>query len=274
MKKECVSYSINAGGYLLDLSTPCVMGILNCTPDSFYTSISPDSPTFVEATTQMVSTMLAAGAAIIDVGGCSTRPGGEPADAATEQQRLDATLKVIRANFPETICSVDTFRPEIGEWSIKEHGVQIINDVSGGSSEMFDMVAQQGVPYILTFNEARRQDIDVTRQALQFFAEKVQQLRDRGTKDIILDPGFGFNKSLDENYELLSHLEDLQILELPILVGISHKSMIYRLLGITPADSLNGTTVLNTLSLIQGANILRVHEVEEAQQCIRLVQKL
>lgn len=257
----------------MDLSSPCVMGILNITPDSFYTSISPDSSSLDDIIIAHVGKMLSEGAMMIDVGACSTRPGSEPVSASSERQRLTLALDIIHRSFPDCILSVDTFRSDIAEWCINTYGVHIINDISGGCDEMFDIVAKYGIPYILTFNEVRNSSIDITQQALLFFSDKVQQLRDRGAKDIILDPGFGFNKTLDENYELLNNLENLRILELPILVGVSHKSMIYKLLGTTPDATLNGTTVLHTVSLEKGANILRVHEVKEAMETLKILNK-
>ena len=268
-----IAYTINVGGQLLDLSSPCVMGILNITPDSFYTSVSPDTSSLDETIIAHVGKMLSEGATIIDVGACSTRPSSEPVSAATERDRLAPVLDIIRRTFPECVLSVDTFRPDIAAWCINEFGVHIINDISGGCDDMFNIVAKYGVPYILTFNEERNPAIDVCQQTLLFFAHKVQQLRDRGAKDFILDPGFGFNKTLDENYEILHHLDALQILELPVLVGVSHKSMIYRLLNLSPSECLNGTTVLHTLSLQKGARILRVHEVKEAMECITILNK-
>ncbi|MBO4565022.1 MAG: dihydropteroate synthase [Bacteroidaceae bacterium] len=270
---RCVPYTINVGGQLLDLSTPCVMGILNMTPDSFYTSVSPDSSSLDDIIVAHVGRMLSEGAKIIDVGACSTRPGSEPVSAEAERERLAPALDIIRRTFPDCILSVDTFRSDIAEWCINTYGVQIINDISGGCDDMFDVVAKYGTPYILTFNEERNPSIDICQQELLFFSDKVQQLRDRGAKDIILDPGFGFNKTLEENYELLNHLDALLLLELPVLVGVSHKSMIYRLLNLPPSECLNGTTVLHTLSLAKGASILRVHEVKEAMQCITLTHK-
>lgn len=268
-----IAYTINVGGRLLDLSSPCVMGILNITPDSFYTSISPDSSSLDDIIIAHVGKMLSEEAKMIDVGACSTRPGSEPVSASSERQRLTLALDIIHRSFPDCILSVDTFRSYIAEWCINTYGVHIINDISGGCDEMFDIVAKYGIPYILTFNEVRNPSIDITQQALLFFSDKVQQLRDRGAKDIILDPGFGFNKTLDENYELLNNMENLRILELPILVGVSHKSMIYKLLGTTPDATLNGTTVLHTVSLEKGANILRVHEVKEAMETLKILNK-
>jgi len=273
MSSICVPYTINIGGRLLDLSSSCVMGIVNVTPDSFYTSISPTASSFAETLTQQVRTMLDEGAQIIDIGGCSTRPNSEFADAATEQFRLAAALDIVRSTFPDCVISVDTFRADIARWCIQEYGVPIINDISGGDGAMYDVVAEEGVPYILTFNEPRNNDVDICQQAILFFTNRVQQLRDRGAKDIILDPGFGFNKTLDENYKLLNNLDVLQMLELPILVGVSHKSMIYKLFNTTPDATLNGTTVLHTLALTKGANILRVHEVKEAMECIKIINK-
>lgn len=273
MSNICVPYTINVGGQLLDLSSPCVMGIVNVTPDSFYTCISPTASSFLDAIKHQVRTMLDEGARIIDIGGCSTRPNSEPVSVEEEQKRLAPTLGIIRHAFPDYILSVDTFRPDIATWCINEYGVHIINDISGGNQAMYDVVAQTGAPYILTFNEPRNNDMDICQQALLFFADRIQQLRNRGAKDFILDPGFGFNKTLDENYQLLNNLESLHILELPILVGISHKSMIYKLLETTPSETLNGTTILHTIALSKGANILRVHEVKEAMECIKLTEK-
>lgn len=271
---KCIEYTINVGGKLLDLSDPCVMGILNVTPDSFYTSVSPDGSTTETDISGLVGKHLADGAAIIDIGGCSTRPGSDAVDEAGEWERLAKSLDIIKRDYPDAIISVDTFRPAIAERCIKEYGVHIINDVCGGCDEMFDVVAKYGVPYILTFNEPRNEGENICIRELQFFAEKVQQLRDRGAKDIILDPGFGFNKSMDDNYAILSNMENLAMLKLPVLVGVSHKSMIFKLFGTTPAEALNGTTILNTVALAKGANILRVHEVREAMECIAISNKL
>ena len=270
MQMEPTRYTINVGGRLTDLTTPVVMGILNVTPDSFHVSIDPHSADAEAKIASMVTTMLADGAQMIDVGGCSTRPDSDAADAAEEWTRLDMALKVIRKRAEQCVVSVDTFRADIAERCIGEYGVDIVNDVSGGCADMYDTVARNGVPYILTFNEPRRTDMTVCQQALLFFAERIQLLRDRGQHDIILDPGFGFNKSLDENFELMANLDSLRVFQLPLLVGISHKRMVYQTLGTTHDHAANGTTVLNTIALTRGANILRVHDVRNAMECIQL----
>ncbi len=212
--------------------------------------------------------MLADGAGIIDVGGCSTRPGGEVASEANEMQRLRTALTVVRHEHPQAVVSVDTFRADVARMAVEEFGTDIINDVSGGTPEMFRMVTRLHVPYVLMSLQP------TMREMLLSFAEKVQQLRDMGAHDIILDPGFGFGKTLEQNYAIMSELEKLQIMELPLLVGISRKSMIYRLSDCTPKEALNGTTALNTIALMKGASILRVHDVKEAIECVGIVQQL
>ena len=260
-----MDYTLNVHGQLLDLSRPLVMGILNATPDSFYA----DSRQQTEEDIVLCSAkMLSEGAAIIDVGGCSTRPGGEVATEAEEMQRLRMALEIIRREHPEAVVSVDTFRPDVARMTVEEFGADIINDVSGGTPEMFRMVTRLRVPYILMSLQP------TMREMLLSFAEKVQQLRDMGANDIILDPGFGFGKTLEQNYEIMNELEKLQVMELPFLVGVSRKSMIYRSFDCTPKEALNGTTVLNTIALMKGASILRVHDVKEAVECVSIVQKL
>ena len=249
----------------MDLSQPKVMGILNATPDSFFSDSRAQTEREIVLRARELVTQ---GAAIIDVGACSTRPGSEAASEAEEEQRLRMALSTIRHELPKVVISVDTFRPNIARMAVEEFGADIINDVSGGSEEMFRLVAKMGVPYVLTSAETTLRDI------LKTLAEKVQTLRDLGQKDIILDPGFGFGKTLEENYEVMRELERLLVLELPLLVGISRKSMIYRRLGGAPAESLNGTTILNTLSLMKGASILRVHDVREAVECITIVEEV
>ena len=246
------------------MSEPKVMGILNVTPDSFYAGSRAQTK---EAVLERARQLRAEGAAMLDSGACATRPGSEPVSEEQEMERLRMALRIVRSEASDAVVSIDTFRPEVAAMAVKEFDADIINDVSGGSAEMFRVVTRLRVPYILTSVEPTLHDI------LLDFAEKVQQLRDLGQKDIILDPGFGFGKTLEQNYEVLSGMEQLQVLGLPILAGISRKSMIYRLLGTTPDESLNGTTVINTVALMKGASILRVHDVREAAECIKLYRK-
>ena len=241
------------------------MGILNATPDSFYSDSRRQTE---EDIASCCAQMLSDGAAIIDVGGCSTRPGGEVASEAEEMKRLRTALAVVRREHPKAVISVDTFRPDVARMAVEEFGADIINDVNGGEPEMFRMVTRLRVPYILMSLQPTMRDM------LLSFAEKVQQLRDMGANDLILDPGFGFGKTLEQNYEIMNELEKLQVMELPLLVGISRKSMIYRSFGCTPQEALNGTTALNTIALMKGASILRVHDVKEAMECVKIVQQL
>ena len=260
-----MNYTINIRGQLLGLDEPKVMGIINVTPDSFYVDSRTQTAQAVEA---RVRQMVADGAQIIDIGACSTRPGSERAAAAEEASRLRVALAAARRSEPRVALSVDTFRPDVARMAVEEYGVDIINDVDEGQPDMLRMVARLGVPYILM--SAR----PTLRDTLLLFAERVQQLRDLGQKDIILDPGFGFGKTLEQNYELLGALEKLQVMELPVLVGLSRKSMIHRLLGIDPTEALNGTTALHAIALMKGASILRVHDVKEAVECCRLVGQM
>ncbi|MBQ7461035.1 MAG: dihydropteroate synthase [Bacteroidaceae bacterium] len=272
------SYSINVGGELLSLDTPIVMGILNATPDSFYQHHEGG-----EAIRLRTRQILAEGATILDVGACSTRPGYTPPDEKEEMRRLREALTIVRKEAPKAIVSVDTFRANVAKMSVEEYGVQIVNDISGGTldAEMFRTVAKLGVPYVLTesspFKEEDKKspfEGDIEGQLLRNMGSKVEALHDLGVCDIILDPGFGFGKTLEQNYILMQNLEVLHELELPLLVGVSHKSMIYKLLGTTPDGALNGTTVLHTIALMKGAHILRAHEVKEVMECIRIVREL
>ena len=260
-----MNYTLNVHGRLLDLSRPLVMGILNVTPDSFFADSRQQTKEDIAMCCQK---MLSEGAAIIDVGGCSTRPGGEVATEAQEMERLRMALAVVRRNQPQAVISVDTFRPDVARMAVEEFGADIINDVSGGTPEMFRMVTRLRVPYILMSLQP------TIREMLLSFAEKVQQLRDMGATDIILDPGFGFGKTLEQNYQVMNELEKLLVMELPLLVGISRKSMIYRAFDCTPKEALNGTTALNTIALMKGTSILRVHDVKEAVECVRIVKSL
>ena len=260
-----MEYTINLRGQLMDLSQPQVMGILNVTPDSFYAGSRTQTE---QEIAQRANQIVEEGGSIIDVGGYSTRPGASEVSEAEEMERLRFALAIVRKALPSIALSVDTFRPDVARMAVEEFGADIINDISEGDVDMYRMVARLRVPYILMSQQATIHDM------LLSFAEKVQQLRDFGAKDIILDPGFGFGKTLQDNYKVMNELEKLSIMELPILVGISRKSMIYKLFGFTPNKALNGTTVLNTISLMKGASILRVHDVKQAIECIRIVKAM
>ena len=259
-----ISYTINVRGQLIDLGEPLVMGIMNVTPDSFYANSRVQT---AETIRQRAHQIVAEGAKIIDIGACSTRPGGVVVSAEEEMQRLAFALPIVKEAEPDAILSIDTFHADIARRMIEEFGADIINDVEEGKDpEMFRTVAELGAPYILMSTAANLHDMLID------FSREVQELRDLGQKDIILDPGFGFGKDpVAGNYELLSVMERLQVMELPILVGISRKRMIHQLLGITAAESLNGTTILNTIALLKGANILRVHDVREAVEAVKIV---
>lgn len=274
------SVYIHVNGRLMDLSRPQVMGIINVTPDSFYAG----SRTQTEmALARRVEQVVAEGASILDIGGYSSRPGAADVSPEEEMARLRRGLEVIRRVHPEAVVSVDTFRASVARQCVEEYGVALINDISGGEmdAEMFPTVAALGVPYVLMHMQGTPQTMQqaphydhLLRDVFLYFARKVQQLRDLGVKDIILDPGFGFGKTMEDNYALLAHLDEFGIFGLPLLVGVSRKSMITRLLGITPDDALNGTTVINTLCLTKGAHILRVHDVRQAVEAVRLVQAM
>jgi dihydropteroate synthase len=261
-----MEFTININGRLMDLSTPQVMGILNVTPDSFYAGSRRQTE---QGIAERANQIVAEGATIIDVGGCSTRPGAPLASEEEERERLRFALDIICRELPYTAISVDTFRPDVARMAVEEFGVSIINDVgSPEQADMFRMVARLRVPYILMSQEPTMHEM------LLSFSEKVQRLRDYGARDIIIDPGFGFGKTLEQNYEVMGELEKLHVLELPILVGVSRKSMIFKKFGCTPNEALNGTTVLNTLALMKGAHILRVHDVREAVECCKIMKSL
>lgn len=275
-----MSYSINCRGRLLDLTVPRVMGILNVTPDSFYAGSRVQTE---EEIANRARQILDQGADIIDVGAYSSRPNAEHISASEEMRRLETGLKIIRTNHPDAIISVDTFRADVAEWCVRSYEVDIINDIAAGQMDeaMFPLVARLGVPYIMMHMKGTPQDMQIQphydnllQEIFLYFAGRVQRLRDLGAKDLILDPGFGFGKTLEHNYALMNHLEDFSIFELPLLVGVSRKSMIYRLLNNTPQEALNGTTVLNTVALLKGANILRVHDVSVAMEAVRIIRKL
>lgn len=272
-----MKYTINVRGQLVDLSSPVVMGILNATPDSFYSGSRKQTETEIA---DRANQIIAEGGKIIDVGAFSTRPGAEVVSVEEETQRLKRALAIVRREQPDAIVSVDTYRPLVARQCVEEFGADIINDVSEGGltgivgqeiheeGDMFETVADLRVPYILMSVQPTLKKMMIN------FAAEVQRLRDLGAKDIILDPGYGFGKTLNQNYEILNEAERLQELELPILAGISRKSMIYRLIGGDPTTSLNGTTVLNTISLMKGASILRVHDVKETVEVCQMACKL
>ena len=274
-----MDYTINVSGRLIDLSLPQVMGILNVTPDSFYADSRKQTE---EEIAKRAEQILEEGAAMIDVGAFSTRPGAAMVSEEEESARLHLALSVIRRNHPEAVLSIDTFRPTVAKRVVEEFGDCVINDVGGLTAgpdgaladdpirreEMFRLVSSLRVPYIYMTTAA------TLREVLLDFAERVQQLRDLGQKDIILDPGFGFGKTTDQDYVLMASLEKLQVMQLPILVGISRKSMIWRQLGITPQEALNGTTALHAVALQKGASILRVHDVKAAVETVKLIQTL
>lgn len=278
--KGLLPYTINVGGNLMDLGEPQVMGILNITPDSFYSASRKNTEGEIE---ERVERILAEGGSIIDIGAYSSRPGADNISPEEEMKRLRGALRILRSVAPDAVVSVDTFRADVAKMCVEEYGVQIINDISGGEldSKMFETVAALGVPYILMHMKGNPQTMqvephydDLLTEMLQYFGHKVQQLHELGVKDIILDPGFGFAKTLEHNYELMNRMQDLQVLGLPMLVGVSRKSMIYKLLGGTPEGALNGTSVLNTLALLKGASILRVHDVKEAVEVVQIVKKM
>ena len=270
-----MEYTVNCNGRLLSLEAPQVMGILNVTPDSFYADSRKQTEREVA---ERAVQILEEGGSIIDVGACSTRPGSEPVSEAEEADRLRRALTIVRREVPEALVSVDTFRPNIARMVVEDFGAAIINDVgapanvqhSAGNAQhsMFRMVSRLHVPYIYMSRGA------TMREVLLDCAKVVDCLRSMGQKDIILDPGFGFGKTLEQNYEVMAALEQMQMLKLPILVGISRKSMIFRLLETEAAQTLNGTTALNTTALLKGASILRVHDVREAVECIRITKAL
>lgn len=271
---------INVNGSLLDLSGPCVMGILNITPDSFYAGSRMQTEAEIAARAQQI---LDEGAGIIDIGAYSSRPNAENVSPREEMERLRMGLEILRKTQPGAVISVDTFRADVARMCVEEYRVAIINDIAAGEmdTDMFRTVAELNVPYIMMHMQGTPQNMqqhphydNLLKEVFLYFAQKVQQLRDLGMKDIILDPGFGFGKTVEHNYELLAHLEEFRVFELPLLVGVSRKSMIYRLLGNTPQDALNGTTVLDTICLLKGADILRVHDVREAVETVKIVEAM
>ncbi|MGM9760531.1 MAG: dihydropteroate synthase [Parabacteroides sp.] len=272
--------TLNIKGRLVSLSTPWVMGILNVTPDSFYAGSRVQTEAAID---ERIQTILREGGDCVDVGGYSSRPDAADVSPEEEMRRLAVALDLLRRHYPDVPVSIDTFRAGVARQCVERYGADIINDISGGGldPEMFATVADLRVPYIMMHMKGTPQTMqqqtdyaDMMGEIMLYFAQRVEQLRFMGVNDIILDPGFGFSKTLDQNYTLMRHLDEFKLFGLPILVGISRKSMIYKLLGGTPADSLNGTTVLHAYALQHGADILRVHDVRAAVETIRIIKKL
>lgn len=272
--------TLNCNGTALDLSQPIIMGILNVTPDSFY-----DGGKYlgVEAAVQQAEQMIAQGATIIDVGGASSRPGANIVETEEEMRRVIPVISAIKQQYPDVILSIDTWRGVVAKAAVQA-GASIINDISAGSldPDMFPTVAELNVPYILMHIKGTPENMqqnpeyqDITTEVLDFLIQKIAELRALGVKDIIVDPGFGFGKTIRHNYTLLNRLQEIKsVLQLPLLVGVSRKSMIYRLLDISPENALNGATALHVIALQQGANILRVHDVKEAVEVLKIIQEV
>ena len=272
--------TINVNGQLMEFNHTQVMRILNVTPDSFYAHSRKQTETEILARAHQI---VDEGASIIDLGAYSSRPNALDVSESEEMQRLRNALQIIRRELPDAILSIDTFRADVARMCVEEYGVAIINDISAGQMDnrMFPTIAQLGVPYIIMHMQGTPQDMqdsphydNLLKEVFYYFSEKVQRLRDLGVKDIILDPGFGFGKTIEHNYQLMNHLEEFNVFQLPLLVGISRKSMIYKLLGTTPEEALNGTTVLNTIALQKGAHLLRVHDVKAAVETVTLTEKM
>lgn len=272
--------TINIKGELLELSQPIVMGILNITPDSFFAESRKQGEQEVVA---RVAEILTQGGKIVDIGAQSTRPSSTLLSSKEEIERLKPALNIINKEFPDAILSVDTFYSDVARFCVEEHGVDIINDISGGEMDknMFDTVASLNVPYILMHMRGTPQTMsqltdydNLIQDIFYYFSKKIAELHLKGVNDIIIDPGFGFSKTIDQNYELMASLKGFSIFELPLLVGISRKKMIYNLIDSTAEESLNGTSILNTFALQNGADILRVHDVKEAVETIKITEKL
>lgn len=272
-------HTLNVEGQIIDLAQPKVMGILNLTPDSFYQGSRTQSD---KELLSVAETMLADGADFLDLGAYSTRPGATDISPTEEEERLLPAVKSLKREFPKAVLSIDTFRASVAEKAINE-GAHIINDVSGGTldDKMFETIGELKVPYILmhlkgnpkTMNTLNQYD-NMVQEILTYLSERINHLKRLGVKDIIVDPGFGFAKDVDQNYHLINQLQEFKILECPVLVGLSRKSMVWKTLEVTADEALNGTTVLNTVALQNGANILRVHDVKKAKECITIFKKL
>jgi dihydropteroate synthase len=272
--------SINLGGKLIDFSEPVVMGIINVTPDSFYDG---GKLTDEKVLLSWVEKMIKEGVSFIDVGAISTKPGAKLVSTKTELERLLPAIHAIRKDFPEIPLSIDTFRSWVAVRVIDEIGPIIVNDISGGTldSKMFETIGKMNVPYVLTHIQGTPQNMqeepyydDVVKDISSWLSERVKKLTKYGVKDIIIDPGFGFGKNIQHNYDLLNRLDSFKVFQLPVMVGLSRKSMLWKWLGIKPEEALNGTTVANTMALLGGADILRVHDVKEAAEAIEILKAL
>ena len=271
---------INTAGKLFDLSKPKVMGIINVTDDSFY---SGSRYTGEQEITEAAGRMLEEGADLLDIGGCSTRPGAQEVPEAVEKERVCKAVSLILGRFPGTVISVDTYRACVAEAAVTGSGASIINDISGGEMdpEMFPLVARLNVPYIMMHMQGTPRTMqlnpqynDVVADIIFWFGQRISRLREAGVKDIILDPGFGFGKNADHNFEMLRRLYEFRVAGLPVMAGLSRKSMIWRTLNISPDEALTGTAALNMAALINGASLLRVHDVREAREVITLFEKI
>lgn len=278
--EETFARYINVNGQLMDLSQPRVMGILNITPDSFYADSRKQTEKDIIA---RIHQILDEGGDFIDIGAYSSRPDASDVSPKEEMERLKYGLEILRNECPEAVVSVDTFRADVAKMCVEEYGVALINDIAAGqmNPEMFSTIAQLKVPYIMMHMQGTPQNMqknphydNPVKEIILYFAEKIEKLRASGVKDLIIDPGFGFGKTLAHNYEILDKLEELQMFQLPILIGVSRKSMVYKLLGGGPEDALNGTTALHAIALMKGARILRVHDVKAATETVRIFQAL
>jgi dihydropteroate synthase len=271
---------LNIKGKLKDFNRPQIVGILNLTPDSFYDGgTNSDKDKILKRTEKMLSE----GADFIDIGAVSTRPRAKDVDEKEELKRLLPALKIINKYFPDALISIDTFRAKIAEISVMEYGAAIINDITAGTGDksMFSVISKLGVPYVMMHISGTPETMqnspqyqNVVKEIIEYFAERITIAHLSGIKDIIIDPGFGFGKTIEHNYEILTHLKQFKILDCRILVGLSRKSMIYKLLNISPTDALNGTTALNMTALLQGADFLRLHDVKEAVELVKIYMKI
>lgn len=278
--EETFARYINVNGQLMDLSQPRVMGILNITPDSFYADSRKQTEKDIIA---RIHQILDEGGDFIDIGAYSSRSDASDVSPKEEMERLKYGLEILRNECPEAVVSVDTFRADVAKMCVEKYGVALINDIAAGQMdpEMFSTIAQLKVPYIMMHMQGTPQNMqknphydNPVKEIILYFAEKIEKLRASGVKDLIIDPGFGFGKTLAHNYEILDKLEELQMFQLPILIGVSRKSMVYKLLGGGPEDALNGTTALHAIALMKGARILRVHDVKAATETVRIFQAL